>query len=466
MDVDLSHNELGKASSLITAVSTLAHIRTLRLVSCTLTDDGFPSRLNPSKSLHHLDLGENDILSEKAVRNALQDTEIEISPSHSHLQGILNITFGKPGPVLEDWEIEAERRARQRKTSTTSESVFSVGSEPRKARSPKPSLQSSVSAKSQRAVASPPPPPVKEAWEIEAEQGLLTEGGRRRARAAAASAAATATAPASSETNVSQISTGISSLSMSSGSGASALIQFYDGPHATLKLPHSQSQPRTHARSFSVIPSSSSTNATDLAVPLPTLPLPAILSQSFAGSIKVLILSSRRMESSFVLPSTGLSVPALPHLEELCLDNCNLASEIPISQESGTTPSTSKDSLFHVIGSLFPTLSTLDLSYNALTTLSGVGPLFIPDTEKKRKGLTTLRLRGNRLTSLEPLEELAGHWKGGAGIAGWRGEDIDLRDNEIGRLPPSLGLLPLDVLLVEGNTFRVPNRRVWEKDGA
>ncbi len=26
-------------------------------------------------------------------------------------------------------------------------------------------------------------------------------------------------------------------------------------------------------------------------------------------------------------------------------------------------------------------------------------------------------------------------------------------------------MLPLDVLLVDGNTFRVPARRVWEKDG-
>jgi hypothetical protein len=33
------------------------------------------------------------------------------------------------------------------------------------------------------------------------------------------------------------------------------------------------------------------------------------------------------------------------------------------------------------------------------------------------------------------------------------------------KLPPLLGLMPLEVLLVEGNIFRVPARRVWEKDG-
>ena len=65
---------------------------------------------------------------------------------------------------------------------------------------------------------------------------------------------------------------------------------------------------------------------------------------------------------------------------------------------------------------------------------------------------------------------------------------MDLRDNEIGKLPAELGLLPLEVFLVEGNTyvysplsyvrklelvltfpecgrFRIPPRRVWEREG-
>ena len=32
-------------------------------------------------------------------------------------------------------------------------------------------------------------------------------------------------------------------------------------------------------------------------------------------------------------------------------------------------------------------------------------------------------------------------------------ETLDLRDNEIGKLPAELGLLPLDIFLVEGNTY-------------
>lgn len=35
----------------------------------------------------------------------------------------------------------------------------------------------------------------------------------------------------------------------------------------------------------------------------------------------------------------------------------------------------------------------------------------------------------------------------------------------LNQLPSLLGWLPLDSLLVETNAFRVPNRRVWERDG-
>ena len=33
----------------------------------------------------------------------------------------------------------------------------------------------------------------------------------------------------------------------------------------------------------------------------------------------------------------------------------------------------------------------------------------------------------------------------------WMLEELDLRDNEIGRLPAKLGILPLEVFLVDGN---------------
>ena len=72
-------------------------------------------------------------------------------------------------------------------------------------------------------------------------------------------------------------------------------------------------------------------------------------------------------------------------------------------------------------------------------------------------------------------------------LPAWELEKLDLRDHEIGKLPPELGLLPLDVFLVCGNmwvpdynvicdevwfwhgmhnSFRVPQKRVWEREGS
>jgi Leucine-rich repeat (LRR) protein len=36
-------------------------------------------------------------------------------------------------------------------------------------------------------------------------------------------------------------------------------------------------------------------------------------------------------------------------------------------------------------------------------------------------------------------------------VPDWKLEELDLRDNEISNLPGELGLLPLDVFLVDGN---------------
>lgn len=446
-DFDISNNELGAVGPLFKALLALPGIQSLRFSACGLTDAAFPPSVAPPPSLSVLDLGENEGLTEDAIRRSIKTKDVHIAPTNSNVRGALNVIHGKPGPVKESWEIEAENRARLRKSSTTPDSIFSIGSsEVPKVKSPRQIVIKPLSPSTEE--------PVKETWELEAEQGLSTEGGRRRARVLAAAATRDTPSPPVSE---------VASLSLNGG--VVSLVQFYDGPHATLTLPKSQPQPRTHNRSFSVVATVNSASASELAVPLPTLPLPTILSQSFANSIKVLILSSRRMEISFVLPSSGLGIPVLPHLEELCLDNCNLPSEVPVSQENGQSVNI-KEPLLEMIAALFPSLSTLDLSYNLLTSLSGVGALLTPDPDKKRKGLSTLRLRGNKLSSLEPLAELGQAWRGGSGIAGFRGEEIDLRDNEIGRLPPLLGLLPLDVLLVEGNTFRVPARRIWEKEGS
>ncbi|KAF8313665.1 hypothetical protein DL93DRAFT_2081000 [Clavulina sp. PMI_390] len=86
------------------------------------------------------------------------------------------------------------------------------------------------------------------------------------------------------------------------------------------------------------------------------------------------------------------------------------------------------------------------------------------------KVLKVLRVRGNKLdeAALNDLAKIGQDMKedGDNGIKErWKGLELDLRENEIGKLPGALGWLPLDVLLVESNAFRVPNRRVWERDG-
>jgi len=61
-------------------------------------------------------------------------------------------------------------------------------------------------------------------------------------------------------------------------------------------------------------------------------------------------------------------------------------------------------------------------------------------------------LRGNQITHLDGFAAIAQMFKGNRLVSEWKLEELDLRDNEIGRLPPEMGLLPLDVLLVDGNT--------------
>jgi len=83
----------------------------------------------------------------------------------------------------------------------------------------------------------------------------------------------------------------------------------------------------------------------------------------------------------------------------------------------------------------------------------------------KTRPLKHLRLRGNKIAELDGFQGLAEQFKGNRDVPNWKMEELDLRDNEIGKLPAELGLMPLDVLLVDGNVFRVPARRIWEREG-
>ncbi|THG99022.1 hypothetical protein EW026_g3266 [Hermanssonia centrifuga] len=257
--------------------------------------------------------------------------------------------------------------------------------------------------------------------------------------------------------------------------------RYYDAKTQTLTLPPSVAPSKAqHMRSFSLAPKLSSLALSEngdkadmaLAIPTPTLPLCAIFTQPqpFAQTLKTLILTNRKMDPSFSLPVQAVleenQHELLPCLEELSFEGCNLSENIAVSRSQdpgGNDVALPRmtERLLPLLAKLFPSLRTLDLSFNALTgaaldkdTLASLilssDPLET-STSEQRKGLRHLRLRGNRITELEGFQGVAELFKGNRDVPSWKLEELDLRDNEIGRLPPEVGLLPLDVFLVDGN---------------
>ncbi|CAG8697554.1 1194_t:CDS:1, partial [Acaulospora colombiana] len=236
LELDISNNPLGPAKPLLTALEGLERLKILRMASCDLIDDGFPTKMGKFPALQLLDLGDNEKLSEDKVADAMGDREFEIGPTNTNSTVKLHVIAGKPGPVKEAWEIEAENRARTRKVSSKLGAAATTTPASPRTNTGRGSVVSPTPARVEE--------PQKEQWEIEAEQGLLTEAGRRRARAAAATSSSATTTQAS--TSKPSLATEMSNMSISATPGVPSLVQFYDGPHATLTLPQSQPQSRTH----------------------------------------------------------------------------------------------------------------------------------------------------------------------------------------------------------------------------
>jgi Leucine-rich repeat (LRR) protein len=173
------------------------------------------------------------------------------------------------------------------------------------------------------------------------------------------------------------------------------------------------------------------------------------------------------MDRSFSLPPvTAGDLPCLPNLEELSLSGCGLGDTVPVSRQerpgsSASSPTRTSELILPLLIDLFPSIRTLDLSYNALSSSSfgteTLSSLILSTADapsppqQQRNGLRYLRLRGNKLTELDGLQGIAERFKGNRELPAWKLEELDLRDNEISKLPPELGLLPLDVFLVDGN---------------
>ncbi|KAH9174160.1 L domain-like protein [Lactarius sanguifluus] len=436
---NLTYNPLADVAELLTSLSAVTQLVELRMSKCDIDDTSFPTSLlsspantRPFPKLAVLDLEETRVTKESvsAAFSAVAQTidfEASINDPRTVPAGTLAVTVGKR-IVREAWEIEAERHA-QRLLEKRSGANLRAASAASAAAPPPPS----------------PQPVVKERWETDAEQGLLSEGAQRRARAEAAQRAADDAAAAASATDAPQ-----------------ALDRYWDARSFTLTLPPSTGR--------SVRPGASASSKDPL--PRATLPLALIVPQSFADTLRMLDLRGRRAEPAFVLPAGTNCGPLLPQLETLNLEGCALSNTIPGADVAEGGP-------LRVLARLFPSLRNLELAYNNLTGAALAREvleelLFASEADgggARRAGLRRLCLCGNKIGELEGLRELAQAVFGAEDGDGderhkrWTLEELDVRENSITALAGELGLLPLDIFLVDGNLFRVPPRRVWEREG-
>ncbi|KAI0761005.1 hypothetical protein BD413DRAFT_648292 [Trametes elegans] len=545
--LDLSENPLGKSDSLFRTLGQLQRLKELNMRRADIGDESFPVSIFASSAgtlfpaLKILDFEETHV-SRPAIEavftpNVMKQTVQFDVTNQEPPEGVVRVVVGKR-VIKEAWEIEAEQKTKRRhaaaaETASVATSSHTNTREPvkeqweveaeqgllsegakRRARA-MAALAAQSSSASTSAATPPPttpakhvPPPLKmqpiiekEPWEIEAEQGLLSPGARRRARAAAAAATAPTNSSQPSATNGPSPSQSPSPLH-TPVTVASALAnpQYYSASTQTLTLPPSTAPSKAaHARSFSLAAPALGRGASNgtgngvselaLAIPAPTLPLAPITAQPLAQTLRVLVLANRRNDPSFALPAGP--GPFLPALEELSLEACGLGDAVPVTREAeggdGGFALRTEEPLLPLLAALFPSVRSLDLSYNALTsaalTKDALSALVLADPPSAaedgagereeqgegrggaKRGLRQLHLRGNRLGALDGFQQLAERFRGNRDVPEWKLEELDLRDNEIGKLPPELGLLPLDVFLVDGNTFRIPARRVWEREG-
>ncbi|KAJ7131716.1 hypothetical protein C8R43DRAFT_657910 [Mycena crocata] len=472
--LDLSGNPLESeghqaCSKLFSTLATLQKLKILRCEKADISDrvfEGISLSSGAFPSISILDFGSTKMTENGAtygLKGLAQELTFEIT-NEDPPGGVVRVIVGKK-IVREAWEIEAERRSKSRAGKAVDGGLEWENVSPAQTRI--------AQQKSRIQTPAAKTPVVKEAWEIEAEQGLLTEGGKRRARAAAATSAAAD----------SGLGLGAHPRQPSPTPKTSSLAdpQYYNSRTETLTLPPSTA-PSRHGRAVSLASPSfmkfPSPRTSDVTLPTATMPLALISVQPFAHTLKVLILTNRRMDRSFTLPAPSAGEPLLPRLEELSLEGCNLGDNISIATATAdetvlVVPSQTK-LILPLLTELFPSLRNLNMAYNTLTsaalTTAVLSDLILSSDSAStpsadRKGLKQLHLRGNRITDLDGFQGLALLFKGNRAVPGWGLEELDLRDNEIGKLPSELGLLPLDVFLVDGNVFRVPARRVWEREG-
>ena len=484
---DLSSNPLGPGTrSLILQCSRLSDLKELLLNGADINDEAFPEDLfsNPSESspyprLQSLGLGET-IVTETMIRSAFASTlkvlDFDITNSTQEPpEGTVKVVVGKK-VVKEAWELEVEKSVERRRgravpsdsglvkeredeaPSSKTVSKESWEPEPPLTQGQRRFAQACAATRTEeesRGVVHPSPvvdelprkhDPVKEAWEVEAEEGLT--GGVQRLRRAQ-SAFQQAEAPVNGRS--------LEKSDVAQPSHSLATSKYYAADERTLTLPPSSARTKSfmHTRSFSVTHSVTPGSPSDLVVPTPTLPLLYIVDHpSVASVLRVLKLDKRRLDQSFSLPLlTGLPEDGfLPRLEELSFESCGLGDTVPYFEGDDSSHRKSEP-LLPFLAKLFPSILVLNLTHNSLTS-HGFSTAHLSELLlRKATPLRQLELSSNRLTDLEGFVGLANMFKGNREVQRWKMETLDLRDNEIGKLPAELGLLPLDVFLVEGNTY-------------
>lgn len=442
LKIDLSQNPLGDdgMGTFLTSLGRLAGLKDARLHDCDISDAGLPGGPLASASfpkLEALDLGGNDRLSEARVREVLlsnRNVAILQDVEQTVVDGVgctvVRLSVGKI-VKKETWEIEAERKSRLHnehvESSGDEEGFFGLdfGSGSKAQQTPATiRVGTSVNVHA----SSPEVPAViqKEQWEIDAETGLNTAAGRRRAEIAAAAAVAAAETKATAEAaNVANIGT--------------SLDKYYNASRSSLVLPAAIPATRrnlsAHVRSMS-LNSTGASVISDPLVPTPTLPLSLIQSHPWSATLRVLELSNRRTDVCFLL--SGAIDIALGRLEELKLDGCNLGDVVRLISSTSAGGET-RERLIVTLRRLFPNVRSLDLSYNLLTTLDGIEEYFLPTAARgaPESGLRILRAQGNRIVTegLEGLVNVGKRLQGASsGVDGWRGEEVDLRENEIAKV--------------------------------
>ncbi|GAA5972562.1 hypothetical protein JCM11641_001901 [Rhodosporidiobolus odoratus] len=259
-------------------------------------------------------------------------------------------------------------------------------------------------------------------------------------------------------------------------------------------LPNSRTSINLSSRFLSSVPiPASGSTPTSLASPttldlsrnlLSSFPSRALETWGWGTSLRSLSLAHNRL-GAIELLSTPLSPRGglFPVLETLDLSRNQLSSSLssPLpSAPSGGEQNSGEMPLLSVLAALAPNLVKLNLQHNRLASLAGVSALLLPPVPpviaatgdsksqegRRGRGLEHLNVSENKITDVSGLCETAVEYAGlkrAEREMRWRLEEVDLGSNEISRLPPQLGHLPLHLVLhLNGNTFRIPRREVYE----